>query len=852
MQSGTTEDLYGIWGSAANDLFAVGMAGTILHFDGTAWQAMASATTETLNEVSGTSGDDVYAVGDMGTILHYDGRAWSPMPVPTAETLDAVWVASPEAVFAGGAQGSLVFFDGQDWSTMASGTANHINDIWGRSATDAYAVTDADGEILHYDGRIWSAESIPGATILSSLWGLADGTLFVVGNLGGIYRRDGNDWQTLRPAGSRFRSVTDLALHRTNPDIVYASTYQAGVYLSPNQGGRWLNLGTPRLEVNAIAAGSLYAATSGGLYQLTGTGVLAGEVTDGRSRAMLDGIQVTSDLGLRCEAGQGQYMMVSPAGIFDIYATADQYDMAAAGDVTVVGGDVTWQDFEMQPANGLGGSAGGSLTVTSDSSGGGAYCFIATMDVVSKARWLWMAVILAAGLILMVGFGLGRWLAWLPLIVAAGIFGHGPSVEAFTLFQQVGVTSPPSPVGSGARAMGMGGTFIAIADDATAASWNPAGLVQLERPEVSIVGDYYWRTESYDSDRHPEVANTSHDDHGNLNYLSATLPFHWHRNMVVSVNYQRLYDFYQDLDFRRNLTQGPIQLDQQIHFDQSGTVGAIGLAGGVEITPRLSLGLTVNLWTDQLGYDNGWESNYNETADGLRAGVPVSVQTRIQDRYEEFRGINFNLGLLWETDGWGSLGAVVKTPFTATLQHHFRFDQTQTFGAPLDTTLENGPIRVDEEVELSMPWSYGLGWSKRFTDRFTAGVDIYRTEWSDYYLEDGQGNQFSPIDGRLRADSDVDATTHVRLGGEYLFLWPVRQLAVPLRLGLFYDPEPSEGNPEDVFGMALGSGISTSRFSIDLAYQLRWADDIDTGNVIATSSADMTRHTVLASLIYYF
>jgi hypothetical protein len=34
----------------------------------------------------------------------------------------------------------------------------------------------------------------------------------------------------------------------------------------------------------------------------------------------------------------------------------------------------------------------------------------------------------------------------------------------------------------------MGGAFIAVADDPTAASWNPGGLVQLESPEVSIVG----------------------------------------------------------------------------------------------------------------------------------------------------------------------------------------------------------------------------------------------------------------------------------------------------------------------------------------------------------------------------
>ncbi len=36
----------------------------------------------------------------------------------------------------------------------------------------------------------------------------------------------------------------------------------------------------------------------------------------------------------------------------------------------------------------------------------------------------------------------------------------------------------------GARAMGMGGAFVAVADDVTALHWNPAGLASLERVEV--------------------------------------------------------------------------------------------------------------------------------------------------------------------------------------------------------------------------------------------------------------------------------------------------------------------------------------------------------------------------------
>ena len=84
--------------------------------------------------------------------------------------------------------------------------------------------------------------------------------------------------------------------------------------------------------------------------------------------------------------------------------------------------------------------------------------------------------------------------------------------EAATLFQQIGVASSPNPVGSGARAIGMGGAFIGVADDATAASWNPAGLIQLERPELSVVGAYTSRREEFSSDTRPEISNTGEID----------------------------------------------------------------------------------------------------------------------------------------------------------------------------------------------------------------------------------------------------------------------------------------------------------------------------------------------------
>jgi photosystem II stability/assembly factor-like uncharacterized protein len=65
--------LYGVWGSSGGDVFTVGDAGTILHYDGSTWSTMSSGTTERLYGVWGSSGSDVFVVGDYGTILHYGG-----------------------------------------------------------------------------------------------------------------------------------------------------------------------------------------------------------------------------------------------------------------------------------------------------------------------------------------------------------------------------------------------------------------------------------------------------------------------------------------------------------------------------------------------------------------------------------------------------------------------------------------------------------------------------------------------------------------------------------------------------------------------------------------------------------
>jgi long-subunit fatty acid transport protein len=424
-------------------------------------------------------------------------------------------------------------------------------------------------------------------------------------------------------------------------------------------------------------------------------------------------------------------------------------------------------------------------------------------------------------------------------------------LQSATLFQEVGIASSPNPVGSGARAVGMGGAFIAVADDSTAASWNPAGLIQLERPEMSIVGEYYYRREKYSSDDRPEIDDTANVDDLNLNYLSVTYPFHFYKNIVVSLNYQRLYDFKRKFKYRLDISSGGLDVVQNKKFQQDGYLGAAGLAASIEILPSLSFGATLNIWTDELWWDNGWDENYKETAVGTINSVPTTTRTQIDEEYSRFRGVNANFGLLWNLNKYLTLGAVFKTPFEAELRHEFDLRQVQEFGPPVNDVITN-EVSIKENVDLDMPLSYGLGLALRLSDSFTIAADVYRTDWSEFILEDSQGNKFSPISGRPKNESDVDDTIQARIGGEYLYISQDKNIVVPVRAGFFYDPEPKEGNPEDFFGVAVGSGIGYKQFIFDAAYQLRWGKDVDTDHRIPDSEADIYQHSFLASIIVHF
>lgn len=150
-------DINAIWGSGPHDVYAVDGSGHILHYDGSDWSVIRNAS-GLLYGIWGTAGNNIYAVGlggATGTILHYNGGTWSSMASNSAATLYDVWGSGPNDIYAvgtdytgGGNSPAILHFDGTTWSAMSGPADVALQAVWGSGANDVYAVS-YQGTILY-------------------------------------------------------------------------------------------------------------------------------------------------------------------------------------------------------------------------------------------------------------------------------------------------------------------------------------------------------------------------------------------------------------------------------------------------------------------------------------------------------------------------------------------------------------------------------------------------------------------------------------------------------------------------------------------------------------------------------
>jgi len=412
--------------------------------------------------------------------------------------------------------------------------------------------------------------------------------------------------------------------------------------------------------------------------------------------------------------------------------------------------------------------------------------------------------------------------------------------------------------GSGARAFGMGGTFIAIADDATAASWNPGGLGQLEKAELSMV----LRFQNYRTMQPASIAPGGfigpQDKDGNsynFDFLSFTYPIRiGNFKIVPQVSYQRSISF--DLDTRTNdvLFSTVVSPGDQIDgtFTQTdnftGGIDMISFSVGSKLFGWLNIGVSTNILMNRFKGNISRESRGNI----YRAATPSLREDfeehRARDITIDIKGVNVNVGVLAEVFENFKIGAVYKNPFSIDIDYSIAYLQETDISGQTTAKIESRHSGVSP---LQWPRTWGIGVSYRPSDPLTLSVDFTSTRWSRAilknfkYMADDEGTDvYFPTLAAVNAvggEKQVDSR-QLRGGLEYVAINKTN-LFIPLRVGIFADTQyfsDSTGKKVTLFGISGGVGLKKGAFSFDAAILYEFGNYLrENTDYSSTSLADL-------------
>ncbi|MDX8377175.1 MAG: outer membrane protein transport protein [Mariprofundales bacterium] len=426
---------------------------------------------------------------------------------------------------------------------------------------------------------------------------------------------------------------------------------------------------------------------------------------------------------------------------------------------------------------------------------------------------------------------------------------YSSSALAANLIQSVQISSTPNPVGSGARALAMGGAFTAIADDATAASWNPAGLIQLESPEASLVLDSIRWQEDYRPTPIGQNVQTGHRQA--INYVSLAVPIAlFGNNAVISINEQEMYALDRNLHFSfgnsgSDPSPPPIppllwDIQQKIDFKQHGSLRAISPALAVQITPKLALGITINFWQKNRWHSQTATSTFGSFGLGTLSNTFASTLTQ-KESFTASAARNLHIGMLWEITPQWTLGAVTKTAFALKVQHRLQHESTG------DVT---GGGVIDETLYLHLPAVYGLGLSWH-SDVLAIAIDAQRTQWGSMFLRDDAGNNSNLLNGMPMATTPTAAGTRLAMGLEYLH-YHAGGTITPLRAGIYRNPQPTPQGNKPTVGISLGTGIIFKQWMLDIGYSIERGSLLGDTSSIPHDSYQLRRQRLYASCVWHF
>jgi hypothetical protein len=440
-----------------------------------------------------------------------------------------------------------------------------------------------------------------------------------------------------------------------------------------------------------------------------------------------------------------------------------------------------------------------------------------------------------------------RRVASLAVVAAMTLLARDSSAQAV---QNIVLRNSFNPIGAGARGLGMGGAFIAVADDGTAASFNPAGLAQLRTTELALVGFNDELRSTLTVPRRQQVDTfQSVARHYRPDFVGLSVPFEvGGKNLTVELSYQRAVDLFgrgeatvldrrELADLDPDLPPKVTDIIGRIAPEASGAFHTVGVAAGYQVTSRLALGASLNYWVAR--WTTRGVNDFRIVILPSEAESPL-LHTDF-DEQQRFQALSANLGVLLKFPRL-SIGAVMRMPFTGdyTLLEDSRqidFTRADEAGNPFVD-----PLTFQVKSRLHWPRSAGVGVALRPFKGMTLAGDYTRSQWSRSFIEDvpagalltarktaPDGTPEESFTNRNFFDllpatqTTTEDTDQWRAGGEYLVVLP--GVVVPLRGGYFRDRSPVVDLGADrgrlITGFTVGVGINFKQVVLDVAFERR-------------------------------
>lgn len=332
-------------------------------------------------------------------------------------------------------------------------------------------------------------------------------------------------------------------------------------------------------------------------------------------------------------------------------------------------------------------------------------------------------------------------------------------IAIFALFSMSILASGFEISGVGTKARGMAGAFRSVADDWTAAYYNPAGYARLYDSEIGanfafvnyrydLDPNFYWGGIYSSGIYNDQVNYNNHEILSNPSGGFLTrLPLFGEVTTGLSVfqlfdqnNTWNLYDL--PLAYNDSLTLPDDQYS--VNLD----VVAFQLTVAKDISDNMSVGIGLQLLRADLIHSN----IYFRT----NPYYPSPIAVRPWDKVTEIAkvdgngyGFGVNLGVLYDISEKAKLGLNAKIPFNITVDGDARLSFFQPKISYIDSSASDDPgtqgtagnlfvagaqidNNADFESELKLPTSFGFGLSYQLTEKFLISFDAEYTLLSKF------------------------------------------------------------------------------------------------------------------------